>query len=199
MRFTARTLLLALSLLFSPDVALAAPADIVETYHNQLIQAVDETHGQSDEVRFKRLAPAMDAAFDFESMIKTIAGSYWQKASPDAREGLLRAFRRISIATYADQFGGMTDGAFDVKGTRDGPRGLKLVDSQLKTASESVKMTYVVRDKGGAWQIIDVLLKGGISELAVRASEYSNILKSGGVEGLTSTLNDQAVSLLKTN
>lgn len=199
MRVITRNLLLALSFLFSPNLAQAAPADTVETYHDRLLQAVDENQGKSDEARFKSLAPAMDAAFDFESMIKTIAGSYWQKASPDAREALVHAFRRVSIATYADQFGGMTDGTFDIKGTRDGPRGLKLVDSHLKTGSESVIMTYVVRDKDGVWRIIDVLLKGGISELAVRASEYSSILKSGGVKGLTATLNDQAATLLKSN
>lgn len=199
MRVIARNLLILFSFLLFPNLALATPAETVETYHERLLQAVSQNHGKSDEARFESLAPAMDASFDFESMIKTISGSYWQKASPDTRDALLRAFRRVSIATYADQFGGMTDGIFDVKGTRDGPRGLKLVDSHLKTGSESVLMTYVLRDKEGAWRIIDVLLKGGISELAVRASEYSSILKSGGVEGLTSTLNEQAASLLKAN
>ncbi len=197
MRNIARNSLLILILILVPRLALATPVETIETYHDRLLQTIEANHDTSDQARFDSLSPAMDAAFDFESMIKTISGGYWRKASPEARDALLSAFRRVSIATYADQFGGISGGSFDVKGTRDGPRGLKLVDTVLKTNNDSVNMTYVVRDKAGAWRIIDVLLKGGISELAVRASEYSNILKSGGVDALTTTLNEQAATLLQ--
>ena len=46
------------------------------------------------------------------------------------------------------------------------------------------------------WQIIDVLLDTGISELARKRSEYSQVLRSEGVPGLLRTLNDKTASLL---
>jgi len=174
----------------------ANPVDTVDTYHDRLLASITQSAGKSDQARFTALAPAMDAAFDFESMIKTAAGTYWSKASDSARQALLAAFRRVSIATYADQFAGVKDGRFVIDGSRTGPRGLKLVDSRLKTADEDVSLTYVVRNRGGNWLIIDVLLQGGISELALRASEYASTLKNGGTEALTQTLNAQAASLL---
>ncbi|MBO6521904.1 MAG: ABC transporter substrate-binding protein [Rhodospirillales bacterium] len=194
---TFRKLLLLSVVLLAPVPGLASPAETVETYHDRLLRAVSDNRGQSDQARFTSLAPAMDDAFDFEGMIKTAAGSYWAKASPDERAALLSAFRRVSIATYADQFRELTDGTFTIEMTRSGPRGLKLVQSRLNTGGDSVALTYVVREIRGEWRIIDVLLKGGISELALRASEYAGTLESGGTEALTKTLNAQAASLLE--
>lgn len=196
MRESARNVLVLFLLLVS-HTAVASPAGTVETYHERLLQAVRADTAASDASRFEKLAPAMDDAFDFEGMIKTAAGRHWAQASPAAQENLVAAFRRVSIATYADQFGGMTNGHFVIKGTRDGPRGLKLVESQLSTRDDNVTLTYVVRDKGSKWRIIDVLLKGGISELALRASEYAGTLEKGGAEALIKVLNKQAASLLK--
>lgn len=169
----------------------------VETYHEHLISAVTAASSTSDRARFDALAPAMDAAFDFEGMIKTVAGRYWRAADEATRTAMLRAFRRVSIATYADQFAGLGHGRFSILATRDGPRGLKLVDSRLKSGDNNVPLTYVVREISGGWQIIDVLLDSGISELALRASEYAKVLQDGGATALIAKLNTQADNLLK--
>lgn len=197
MHFHIRYFFMLLVLCAMPVAAAASPADTVETYHNRLLNAVADNRGQPDQARFDSLAPAMDDAFDFEGMIKTAAGAHWGKASADNRAALLAAFRRVSIATYADQFRELTGGSFKIEATRNGPRGLKLVQSSLITGDENVALTYVVRELEGSWRIIDVLLKGGISELALRASEYAGTLENGGTEALTKALNAQAASLLE--
>ncbi len=62
-----------------------------------------------------------------------------------------------------------------------------------------VGLTYVVKKTdSGAWKIADVLLDDSISQLAVRRSEYSNILKGSGVEGLIRELEGKADKLLGT-
>ena len=184
--------------LFVMPVAVSAndAKSTVMTYHAQLLSAIADLKNTSDALRLNALAPAMDKAFDFETMTKTIVGRSWAKADDTTKAELLAAFRQVSIAIYADQFAGLKQGEFIVSGTRDGPRGLKLVDSKLETPKESVPLVYVLRNKDNAWRIIDVLLDGGISELAVRASEYSNILKTSGPKGLVTSLNDQAKVLL---
>jgi len=168
----------------------------VNTYHTRLLSALADPKNDTDMSRFDALAPAMDEAFDFETMTKTIIGRRWAKADQATQSELLAAFRQVSIAIYADQFADLEHGKFVVSGTRDGPRGLKLVDSNLKASEENVPLVYVLRKKDCAWRIIDVLLDGGISELAVRASEYSTILKTSGPKGLVKSLNNQTNTLL---
>ncbi len=182
---------------FTNNAHAESPKDVVELYHQRLLAALSAPTSTSDKARFDALAPAMDQAFDFETMIKTVVGRNWARSDASTQAALLGAFRQVSIATYADQFAGLKDGHFIVSGTRTGPRGLMLVDSVLKTPDEGVTLIYVTREKDGAWRIIDVLLDGGISELALRASEYAKILKSGGPENLINSLNEQTSSLLE--
>lgn len=182
----------------SASSAKAGPDEVVTSFHNSLLQILGEKEGQSDQVRFDALQQTMDSAFNFDVMIKTVSGRYWRQSNDETRDTLRQAFRNVSIATYADQYAGLTDGAFQTITSREGPRGLKLVDTELNTSSKQVALTYVMREKDGVWQIIDVLLDGGkISELARKASEYSKTLKDGGANALISVLEDQKRSLLE--
>ena len=79
---------------------------------------------------------------------------------------------------------------------REGPQKTMLVDTVLKNPSDTdVAFTYVCREIKGAWRIIDVLLGTGISELAVRRSEYRQILRADGIDGLISILKGKARDL----
>ena len=60
-----------------------------------------------------------------------------------------------------------------------------------------VKLTYVMRKFGNHWKIIDVLLDQGISEMAMRASEYRAILRSRGPGALAMALNKKAGKLIQ--
>lgn len=177
----------------------ATEADqVITSFHNALLQILDEQSGQTDQARYDALQQTMDTAFNFDVMIKTISGRHWRDANEAERAALRQAFRDVSIATYADQYAGLTDGSFQTITGREGPRGLKLVDTELKTSSKKVGLTYVLREKDSDWQIIDVLLDGGkISELARKASEYSKTLKNGGADALIRVLENQKKSLLE--
>jgi phospholipid transport system substrate-binding protein len=111
---------------------------------------------------------------------------------------MTKAFGHMSVATYAMRFNGWSGQAFETLGTDPGPRGTILVKTQISAAGdEPVALTYVMNQgEGGNWRIIDILLKGTISEMAVKKSEYANILNSKGLSGLTEALNTQADKLL---
>ena len=81
---------------------------------------------------------------------------------------------------------------------RTGPKGTRLVDTRLESPDdEPVRITYVMGKFGDKWKIIDVLLDRGISEMAVRVSEYRSILRSRGVRALARALSKKAADLLK--
>ena len=56
----------------------------------------------------------------------------------------------------------------------------------------------VMAERDGAWRIVDVLLERSISELAVRRSEYNQVLRTGGADKLAEVL-DQKTAQLGTN
>ena len=59
-----------------------------------------------------------------------------------------------------------------------------------------MELIYVTRKIKGEWRIIDVLVDSGISQLAVRRSEYRRVLRTKGIDGLIDTLNAKADQLL---
>jgi phospholipid transport system substrate-binding protein len=104
----------------------------------------------------------------------------------------------LSVATYAARFNGFSGESFETLGQRQGPRDMTLVDTRIvRTDGPPVPITYVMAERDGEWRIVDVLLDKSISELAVRRSEYNQVLRTSGTEGLTETLDEKAAELRK--
>lgn len=176
--------------------AASSTVALVERFHTTLLSVMKEAKSLGLKGRFERLKPEMENAFDLTLMIRIATGSYWREASPDQREKLLSAFKKMSIGTYASQFDGYSGEAFETVEERPGPQKTLLVETRiLRPNKEPVGITYVMRKRKDRWRISDVLLDNSISELAVRRSEYRLVLKNSGVEGLVSTLNGKTAAM----
>jgi phospholipid transport system substrate-binding protein len=67
----------------------------------------------------------------------------------------------------------------------------------VRPNKEPVPITYVMRKfADDDWRIVDVIVSNGISELAVRRSEYNAILNDGGPSELVAKLNQKADAIL---
>lgn len=169
------------------------PAAVIETVHGVLLSVMKNADRLGIGGRYQRLVKPLSASYDFETMTRISSGGFWRRATDAERAGLVAAFRRVSIGTYAVRFDGYSGQTFEIVGENEGPRGTTLVKTRIVSpGKDPVGMTYVMKSRNGAWRIIDVLLAGGISELAVRRSEYRSVLKSQGVSGLIVALNKKA-------
>ena len=146
-----------------------------------------------------RMTEIIERDLDFvrEVWDRDKAIAYFKSAGEDYKAELVAAFSHLSISTYASQFDGYSGQSFVTRGEKPGQQNTVLVKTQiLDPGSDPVDLTYVTRRIKGQWRILDVLLDGGISELAVRRSEYRRVLKTGGINALISTLNAKAGQLL---
>ncbi len=177
--------------------AQSSPSDIVTAFHESLLGVMKEAKTLGAKGRFEKLASPLKKNFHFRLMTQVAAGSYWRKSGPAQIDRLVDAFTRLSISTYASRFDGYSGQSFETEGEKPGPQKTILVKTRIiDPGSDPVDLTYVTRKIKGEWKIIDVLLDTGISELAVRRSEYRRVLKTGGIDGLIDTLNRKADQLL---
>ena len=95
-------------------------------------------------------------------------------------------------AIYADRFGNYAGQKLVVTGEQPAPSGVMVRSQIIKANGEPVKVDYMMRCSGDNWLISDIYLDGAISEVATRRSEFAAILKTEGVDGLTSALNRKA-------
>ncbi len=170
---------------------------IVENLHQSLISVMKKADALGLQGRYRQLHDPISAAFHLNLMIRIAVGSSWNTATQSERDELYAAFTRLSVSTYASRFDGYSGQTFRTKGMRTAPRGVQLVDVAIESPDDNpIPLTYVLKKSNGAWQIVDVLLDTGISELAVRRSEFAAILRQRGTAGLISTLNEKSAELV---
>jgi phospholipid transport system substrate-binding protein len=148
--------------------------------------------------RREKLAPAIDKAYNLPLMARLSVGPQWQNLSPDEQKRFTEAFRELTLSTYAARFNGYSGEKLVVSPGAEETQGGKIVQSQIvKSNGEPVQLNYLMRQDGGAWRIIDVYLKGTVSELATRRSEFSSVLRRDGGEALLKVI-DQKIAAART-
>ena len=186
-------------ILVYPTWALSAePSEVVDRFHEVLLSVMKKASSTSATARYKELKPEIEKAFNLPFMISITVGSRWNTANNQQKRELIKAFKRMSVGTYASRFNGYSGQIFKTLKVRTGPKGTRLVDTRIENPNDdSVTITYVMSKFADKWKIIDVLLDRGISEMAVRVSEYRSILRSRGVGALARALSKKAANLLK--
>ena len=203
MRFPTRiSLALSLALVLSAFVPPAAHGDtsgpraLIDGFHQTLLAVMKEGPALGHAGRARRLEPEVERTLHLPVMTQIATGSFWRQASPAQQDALVAAFARFSIATYAKNFKKYAGEKFETVAERLGPQDTTLVDTRLiKSDGSAVEITYVIKKGADAWKVVDVILDKGISELALRRSEFSRQLKDSGLDSLVATLNRKADEL----
>ena len=184
---------------FAPASALAqagTPSALVDEFHASLLAVMKEGPALGHAGRARRLQPEVERTLHLPVMTQIATGSFWRQASPAQQDALVAAFTRFSTATYAKNFKNHAGERFETVAERAGPQNTTLVDTRLvKSDGSPVEITYVMKKGADAWKVVDVILDKGISELALRRSEFSRQLKDSGVDSLVATLNRKADEL----
>lgn len=171
---------------------------VIDRFHAALLDVMHNAASLGIKGRFDTLSDPITRSFNMGVMTRIAAGqTIWADASEEERKNLVAAFSRLSISTYAARFNGFSGESFRIVSEEEGPRSTRVIHTQIVRPDDTpIDISYVMRQADDTWQIIDVLLTGSISELAVRRSEYRRILSDDGVGALTRELNEKAARLL---
>jgi phospholipid transport system substrate-binding protein len=145
--------------------------------------------------RYAKLAPAIAQSFDIPLMTRLAVGPDWNTLNAAQQAQVIQAFEHYVAAVYAERFDSYAGEQLKVIGEAASPAGTVITSQIVKSTGEPVNINYLMRQNGGSWQIADVYLNGTISELATRRSEFSGILRSQGINGLITALNNKAAAL----
>ncbi len=164
--------------------------------HGVLLEVMKEAEALGYEGRAERLAVILEECLDLQFMAQKSVGRYWRSASEDNRILLTATFRRYTVATYAGRFTGYSGQQFETLGEEAALRDTILVRTRIVDPEEDpVALDYRLREQDGTWKIIDVYLNGTVSELALRRSEFSSLIKRDGIDALIAAL-DEKISTL---
>jgi phospholipid transport system substrate-binding protein len=182
------------------DLARAAdpspPVAVVETLHAAMIDVMKSAATTPYEQRATQLQPAIATAFDLDFMARKSLGRRFESLPADDQKRWIETFRRFMVANYAGRFTGYSGQKFDTLGEEPAAQDTVLVRTRLvDPGADDVDLSYRLRQAHGAWQIIDVYLKGTVSELALRRSDFTAILDRQGFAALLTNVDAKIADL----
>jgi phospholipid transport system substrate-binding protein len=196
LKFATLALCLGLFPALSAQAAATPAEDVVAQAYTVLVGIMKDAKSLGFAGRVEKITPLVETAFNLPLMAQTTAAAYWGKATEEQRARYVEAFKHMTAATLAVRFSGYSGEKFDVTGSEEKAPNTSLVKTHIvQSNGEPVEVDYLVRNSDAGWKVADVYADGGISELAVKTADYASVLKSGGVEALTSALEDKAAAL----
>ena len=164
------------------------PAAIVEHFDNTLLAAMSGAKTLGYRGRYDLLEPVVNKTFDVPAMTRIAVGLGWAGLSESQKSRLTDAFGRFITATFAERFDDFSGETFEVRGATPISAGVLVENHLVKPNGEHIRINYLTHQTANGWEAFDVYLDGTISELAVRRSEFTSILKQSGPEGLIAAL-----------
>jgi phospholipid transport system substrate-binding protein len=194
------TLLLGLAgILAVPVAARAQGAQAViapiNTLDNALIGVMQAGSRTPFTQRYRMLQPVVQSVFDLDQILQVSVGPAWD-SMPTQMKGLLAdEFERYTVASYVANFNSYNGQRFTVSPTLRQVGANQVVQTTLVSPGDTTRIDYVMRDVGGGWRIVDVLLDGSISRVAVQRSDFRSVVSSGGAQGLIRLLRSKTSEL----
>lgn len=173
-----------------------APTAVVRQFDDALLAVLKEGDQLGYAGRYQRLRAVMQETFDLDFMAEKVLGKHWDTLSDADRRRWREVFGEFTVANYAANFDKFTGQQFEIRGEEPSASGSVLVKTLVKTPGrEDVDLTYRLHQAGGRWRIMDVFLKGTVSELALRRSDYASVLERDGFGKLVDVVRARTADL----
>lgn len=157
---------------------------VVEIFQTKLLSVMKQGKGLNFQKRYNELEKAIDKSHDLTKITRVVMGREWAKLNEKQQQKLVDVFTQLSIAAYADNFKEYSGESFTFDSENETSRGGMIVHTYLHVPDKrEVKFDYMMKKKGESWRIINIIANG-VSDLALKRSAYTSLLKNNGFEAL---------------
>lgn len=177
--------------MYAADRAADPAVRQIESFYATLLDTMKRGDQLGLQGRHRQLTPITDDVFDLAAMAQLSVGPSWLSLSESERQGIVEAFKRMTIASYAKNFAKFAGEQFLVEPLVKTRNSDKIVESKLLGSDRSsVPFNYRMHLVGDKWKIVDIYLNGYVSQLALRRADFSSTITSSGASGLVKKIND---------
>src|SRR6516162_5558983 len=192
------TAVVCLSLAESARAASSDPAvNQVQALTAALLKSMHAGAAISMAERYKQLEPAIEQVFAMPLVTRLAVGPQWASFPPDQQQALIAAYTRFTVANYAHNFHDFDGQKFEIDDNVLSRGNDKVVRTRVIPAHDvPVSLLYRMREVDGSWRVVDVI-SDGVSQLALRRSDFAVAIAAGGAPALLAHLNKSSDALLK--
>lgn len=170
----------------------AEPRQVVGRLTGALLELARNADCWDFAERFERIRPVVRQTHALEQIAPLVLGRHWRALDEDQRTRFTEAFLDLSSATFAARFDAFSGQEFAITESVQRPRGTRAVLAEFRRPDASpIAFEFQLRESAAGWQIINILVDG-VSDLALRRSEYTALMEAEGFEPLLEHLARQA-------
>ncbi len=164
---------------------------VVEKFQSELISVMKNGKQLGYAGRYNNLRDPVSNSHDLSKIARIIVGKEWEKLSEAQQTKLEDVIVKLSIASYAHNFKNYSGETFTFDSEEETTRGGVVVHSHLNIPDDKpVKFDYMLKENGTSWRIINIIANG-VSDLALKRSEYTSILQRDGFDALVSKIDEK--------
>ncbi len=164
---------------------------IVDKFQTELVQVMKNGKKLGYSGRFDKLETSVSNSHDLPKIARIVVGKEWEKLTEEQQKKLTDVFSKLSIASYAHNFKDFDGEAFVIDSEEETKMGGVVIHSHLDLPDDKpVKFDYMLKEKGVSWRIINIIANG-VSDLALKRSEYTAILQRDGFDALITKINEK--------
>jgi phospholipid transport system substrate-binding protein len=176
--------------------ALGEAATVAHDLNASLLEVMKNAKTLGYAGRMEKVGPIIDHAFDVPFMAEKVIGRHWDTLDEAARQRWVALFREFLVANYAGRFNDYSGQTFQDVGEEPSAFDTVLVHTRLlNPPEENVDLNYRMHKIDAGWRVIDVILKGTVSELALRRSDYTAVIDRDGFAALETYLRAKIAAL----
>ncbi len=168
-----------------------AATPVIERLNQALLTAMRQGKTLGYEGRYRLLEPVLGEVYDFRAISRYVLSSYWKQLDEAQKRELVDRMRRYGIAAYAAQFDDYGGERFEITGEKPFRNRFRIVQVVMRAPKgDDTHFTYILHRTRSGWKIIDVRYDG-VSDLALKRSQFAKILKDEGFEALLAKLDEK--------
>jgi phospholipid transport system substrate-binding protein len=177
----------------------AAPDALVKTVTLEVVELIAKDKDIKSGNRAKLISLIDEKVlphFNFEAMTQLAMGQSWKKAAPEQKKRLIHEFKTLLVRTYASALSAYSDQKFDFRPLRAKPSDTDVTVQVrvLQQGAQAVPIDYSMEKTTAGWKVYDVMV-GGVSLVANYRTEFNNVVRDSGIDGLIKSLDSKNRSL----
>lgn len=137
-----------------------------------------------------RFRTALHRHFDLPGIARFVLGRHWSAASEPERQRFVALFEDLTTRTWARRFSDYHGDGLDILDVQPSQDGYTVQTVVRRSAGQPVPVTWRLSDTAGGPKVVDIIVEG-VSMAITHRSEYASVLRSGGMAGLLSAMQNQ--------
>ncbi|WP_446808344.1 ABC transporter substrate-binding protein [Methylomonas sp. 2BW1-5-20] len=170
---------------------------VVDEFQNQLLGVMKQGKELGFQGRYDKLDVAVKKSHDLPKIARIVVGKQWEELTAEQQNKLETVFSKLSVSAYAHNFKDYSGESFTFASEEETGRGGVVIHTNLHIPGEKdVKFDYMMKKKDDSWQIINIIADG-VSDLALKRSDYTSVLSRDGFDALIAKITEKIESYAK--